>query len=136
MKIKIGINGMGRIGRMVIRSILESNNKDIIIKHINNRSNLETTCSLLKYDSIHGKFNADIKFDKKYLFINKNKISFSQESALENIDWKKNGVDCFSFNLFRIGIDIKKSKSWTTVFIIHLSFFIFICRIFSEDPKV
>tara|TARA_X000000368_G_scaffold411460_1_gene396340 strand:- start:99 stop:1103 length:1005 start_codon:yes stop_codon:yes gene_type:complete len=93
MKIKIGINGMGRIGRMVIRSIVESNNKDIIIKHINNRSNLETTCSLLKYDSIHGKFNADIKFDKKYLFINKNKISFSQESALENIDWKKNGVD-------------------------------------------
>tara|TARA_B100000686_G_scaffold348054_1_gene438193 strand:+ start:124 stop:1128 length:1005 start_codon:yes stop_codon:yes gene_type:complete len=93
MKIKIGINGMGRIGRMVIRSIVESNNKDIIIKHINNRSNLETTCSLLKYDSIHGKFNADIKFDKKYLFINKNKISFSQESTLENIDWKKNGVD-------------------------------------------
>ena len=93
MKIKIGINGMGRIGRMVIRSIVESNNKDIIIKHINNRSNLETTCSLLKYDSIHGKFNANIKFDKKYLFINKNKISFSQESALENIDWKKNGVD-------------------------------------------
>ena len=93
MKIKIGINGMGRIGRMVIRSIVESNNKDIVIKHINNRSNLETTCSLLKYDSIHGKFNADIKFDKKYLFINKNKISFSQESALENIDWKKNGVD-------------------------------------------
>ena len=93
MKIKIGINGMGRIGRMVIRSIVESNNKDIIIKHINNRSNLETTCSLLKYDSIHGKFNANIKFDKKYLFINKNKISFSQESTLENIDWKKNGVD-------------------------------------------
>ena len=93
MKIKVGINGMGRIGRMVIRSIVESNNKDIIIKHINNRSNLETTCSLLKYDSIHGKFNADVKFDKKYLIINKNKISFSQESTLENIDWKKNGVD-------------------------------------------
>ena len=84
---------MGRIGRMVIRAIVESNNKDILIKHINNRSGLETTCSLLKHDSIHGKFNADIKFDKKYLIINKNKISFSQESNLENIDWKKNGVD-------------------------------------------
>ena len=48
---------------------------------------------MLKYDSIHGKFNADIKFDKKYLFINKNKISFSQESNLENIDWKKFDVD-------------------------------------------
>ena len=93
MTIKIGINGMGRIGRMVIRTIIESKNKDILIKHINNRSNLETTCSLLKYDSIHGKFNADINFDEKHLTINKNKISFTQESALENIDWKKYDVD-------------------------------------------
>ena len=93
MTIKIGINGMGRIGRMVIRTIIESKNNDILIKHINNRSNLETTCSLLKYDSIHGKFNADINFDEKHLTINKNKISFTQESALENIDWKKYDVD-------------------------------------------
>ena len=84
---------MGRIGRMVVRAIMENNNNDIIIKHINNRSNLETTCSLLKYDSIHGKFNANINFDKKNLIINKNKVSFSQESTLENINWKKNDVD-------------------------------------------
>ena len=93
MTIKIGINGMGRIGRMVVRAIVESNNKDILIKHINNRSNLETTSSLLKYDSIHGKFNANINFSEKHLTINKNKISFSQESNLENIDWKKYNVD-------------------------------------------
>ena len=93
MAIKIGINGMGRIGRMVIRAIMESNNKDISIKHINNRSNLETTCSLLKYDSIHGQFNANIDFTKNNLTINKKKISFSQESNLENIDWKKYDVD-------------------------------------------
>jgi len=93
MTIKIGINGMGRIGRMVVRSIVENNNKNILIKHINNRSNLETTCSLLKYDSIHGKFSANINFVGKNLTINKNKISFSQESNLENIDWKKYDVD-------------------------------------------
>ena len=93
MTIKIGINGMGRIGRMVIRAIIESNNKDISIKHINNRSNLETTCSLLKYDSIHGKLNTNINLNKNNLIINKNKISFSQESNLENIDWKKFDVD-------------------------------------------
>ena len=86
MTIKIGINGMGRIGRMVIRAIIESNNKDISIKHINNRSNLETTCSLLKYDSIHGKLNTNINLNKNNLIINKNKISFSQESNLENIE--------------------------------------------------
>ena len=93
MTIKIGINGMGRIGRMVVRAIVESNDKDILIKHINNRSNLKTTSSLLKYDSIHGKFDANINFSEKHLTINKNKISFSQESNLENIDWKKYNVD-------------------------------------------
>ena len=42
MKIKIGINGMGRIGRMIVRSIIESNNKKIEIKHINNRTDSKT----------------------------------------------------------------------------------------------
>ena len=45
MKIKIGINGLGRIGRMVIRSIIENKNKNIEIKHINNRSNNHSTNS-------------------------------------------------------------------------------------------
>jgi glyceraldehyde 3-phosphate dehydrogenase len=93
MIIKVGINGMGRIGRMVIRSIIESQNKNIVIKHINNRSNLETSCNLIKYDSIHGKFNADLDFDEKYLIINKNKITFSQKSNIEDINWKKLDVD-------------------------------------------
>ena len=93
MTIKVGINGMGRIGRMVIRAIIESKNKNIEIKHINNRSNSEASCSLIKYDSIHGKFNADLNFDKNHLIINKNKILFSQESTIENINWQKNNVD-------------------------------------------
>ena len=93
MAIKVGINGMGRIGRMVVRSIFETKNKNIRINHINNRSDLEATCKLIKYDSIHGKFNADLKFDKNYLVINKKKITFSQESKIENIDWRKYDVD-------------------------------------------
>ena len=93
MTIKIGINGMGRIGRMVARAIIESKNKKIIIKHINNRTNSEITCSLLKHDSIHGKFNANIAFDERNLFINKNKISFSQKNNIDDINWKKLGVD-------------------------------------------
>ena len=47
----------------------------------------------LKYDSIHGKFNAKIKFDKNNLIINNNKISFSQETDINNINWKKFDVD-------------------------------------------
>ena len=92
MKIKVGINGMGRIGRMIIRSVIE-NNKNIEIKHINNKTNSEACSDLLKYDSIHGKFNADIDFDDKHLLINNSKISFSQEANLENINWKKYDVD-------------------------------------------
>tara|TARA_B100000579_G_scaffold338717_1_gene290017 strand:- start:2955 stop:3962 length:1008 start_codon:yes stop_codon:yes gene_type:complete len=93
MKIKVGINGMGRIGRMIVRTIIENNNKNIEIKHINNRTNSETCSSLLKYDSIHGKFNANVSFDNNHLIVNKNKISFSQETDLKNINWKKFGVD-------------------------------------------
>ena len=93
MTIKIGINGLGRIGRMVIRSLIESKNKNIEIKHINNRTNSETSCLLLKYDSVHGKFNANINFNEKNLIINKKKISFSQETELNKINWKKYGVD-------------------------------------------
>ena len=93
MKIKVGINGMGRIGRMIVRSIIENNNKNIEIKHINNRTNSETCSTLLKYDSIHGKFNAELGFDEKHLIINKNKITFSQETDLDNIKWKKHDVD-------------------------------------------
>ena len=93
MTVKIGINGLGRIGRMVVRSIVESKNKNIEIKHINNRTNSENSSQLLKYDSIHGKFNADINFNEKNLFINKKKIYFSQETELNKIDWKKNDVD-------------------------------------------
>ena len=93
MTIKVGINGMGRIGRMVVRSIIESQNKNFKIKHINNRSNSETTCQLIKHDSIHGKFNAEVKFDKNHLIINEDKISFTQKLSIVDIDWKKYDVD-------------------------------------------
>ena len=93
MKIKVGINGMGRIGRMVIRSIIESKNKNIQIQHINNRTNSEMSYGLIKYDSIHGKFNADLNYDENHLIINRKKITFSQEPNVSDIKWKKFGVD-------------------------------------------
>ena len=93
MTVKVGINGMGRIGRMIVRAIIESSNKNIIIKHINNRTNAEACSTLLKYDSVHGKFNAKLEFDENHLIINKHKITFSQETDLKNINWKKHDVD-------------------------------------------
>ena len=93
MTIKIGINGFGRIGRMVVRSIIENNNSNIKIQHINSRSNADTASLLLKHDSIHGKFKCKIKCDKKYLTLNGKKISFSQHTNLDEIKWKKYDVD-------------------------------------------
>ena len=93
MTIKIGINGLGRIGRMIIRSLIENNNKKVEIKHINSRSNAEVVASLLKYDSIHGKFNCKIKYGNNYLSINGKKITFSQYSNLSEIKWKNFDVD-------------------------------------------
>jgi glyceraldehyde 3-phosphate dehydrogenase len=93
MSINIGINVLGRIGRMVIRSLVENKNKNIEIRHINNRTNSETSSLLLKYDSVHGKFNSNINYNKNNLIISKKKISFSQETELSKINWKKYGVD-------------------------------------------
>ena len=92
MTIKVGINGMGRIGRMILRSVIE-NNKEIEIKHINNRTGPEVCSTLIKYDSIHGKCNSEIKYDDNHLIINDKKITFSRETKLEKIDWKKFDVD-------------------------------------------
>jgi len=93
MKIKVGINGMGRIGRMIVRSIIENKYSNIQIKHINNRTNSETCSNLLKYDSIHGKFNSEVEFGENHIIINKSKITFSQETDLNKINWKKFDVD-------------------------------------------
>ena len=93
MTIKVGINGLGRIGRMVIRTIFENKFNDIKIKHINNRSNTQVSSNLLKYDSVHGKFNQNIKFGDKFIKLGKNIISFSQETNIEDINWSKHDVD-------------------------------------------
>jgi len=72
---------------------LDNKNKNLKINHINNKSNSEATSKLIKYDSIHGKLNADLNYDPNHLIINKNKITFSQETKIENINWKKHDVD-------------------------------------------
>ena len=93
MTIKVGINGLGRIGRMILRTIFENDFKDIKIKHINNRSNSQISSNLLMYDSVHGKFNQKIKFNDNSITIGKHNISFSQKTNIDDINWSKHGVD-------------------------------------------
>ena len=93
MSIKIGINGFGRIGRMVLRSIIENNRKDIEVVAINNRANSEVSSFLLKYDTAHGKLKSKIKHSDKAIEVNEKKISMIHESEIAKIDWKKHKVD-------------------------------------------
>ncbi len=93
MTLKIGINGFGRIGRMVLRSIIENNRKDIEVTAINNRGNSEISSFLLKHDTIHGKLKAKIRHSEKSIEINEKKISMIHETEISKIDWKKHKVD-------------------------------------------
>ena len=93
MSIKIGINGFGRIGRMVLRSIIENNIKDLDVVAINNRSNSEISSFLLKYDTIHGELKTKIKHSEEAIEINGKKISIINETEISNIDWKKHDVN-------------------------------------------
>jgi len=93
MALKIGINGFGRIGRMVLRSIIENNRKDLEVMAINNRSNSEISSFLLKHDTMHGKLKAKINHSDKIIQINEKKISMIHETEISKIDWKKYKVD-------------------------------------------
>ena len=91
--IKIGINGFGRIGRLVLRAILENYNKKIEVVAINDLGSIEANAHLIKYDSTHGILNHDIKTSKDGFIINTQNIKVFAERDPQNIPWKDLGVD-------------------------------------------
>ena len=91
--IKIGINGFGRIGRLVLRAILENYNRKIEVVAINDLGSIEANAHLVKYDSTHGILNHDIKTSKDGFVINKQNIKVFAERDPQNIPWKDVGVD-------------------------------------------
>jgi len=93
MTLKVGINGFGRIGRMVLRSIIENNRKELEIVAINNRGSNEVSSFLLKHDTIHGELKARINHSDKSIEINGKKIDMIHETEISKIDWKKYKVD-------------------------------------------
>ena len=93
MALKVGINGFGRIGRMVLRSVVENNRKDLDIVAINNRGNNEVSSFLLKYDTVHGKLKTKINYTKKSIEINGKEIDMMHQTEISKIDWKKYKVD-------------------------------------------
>ena len=93
MALKIGINGFGRIGRMVLRSIVENNRKDIEVVAINNRAKTEVSSFLLKHDTIHGKLKAKLNYSDQSIEVNGKKINMTHETEISKIDWKRHKVD-------------------------------------------
>ncbi len=92
MSIKIGINGFGRIGRMVLRAAVE-NFKDIQIVGINDLLEPEYLAYMLKFDSVHGRFKGDVKTEGNYLIVNGNKIRLTAEKDPANLKWNEVEAD-------------------------------------------
>ncbi len=93
--LKIGINGFGRIGRMVLRALHESSEKykNIEIVCINDLTDKKTNIHLLKHDSVHGFFNKTVDETEDGISISGHKIKMISEPDPEKIDWKSHGVD-------------------------------------------
>lgn len=94
MTVNIAINGFGRIGRNVLRAVIESHEKEIKVVAINDSGPMKTNVHLLKYDSVHGRLDSDIKIINDDTFeINGMKIKKLSNRNPEELEWGKLGVD-------------------------------------------
>ena len=91
--IKLGINGFGRIGRMVFRAAVANFSKDIQVVGINDLLDADYLAYMLKYDSVHGKFEGSIEVEGNYLIVNGNKIRLTAEMDPANLKWNEVGAD-------------------------------------------
>ncbi|NVK29133.1 MAG: type I glyceraldehyde-3-phosphate dehydrogenase [Flavobacteriia bacterium] len=104
--IRVGINGFGRIGRMVTRVALKRN--DIEIVQVNDLASPEVLAHLLKYDSVHGHFPAEVSLDGSNVVINGKSVKFTQHSSPSDIDWKGVDVVLESTGRFKSYVDLEQ----------------------------
>ncbi len=93
MSVKVAINGFGRIGRNILRSIIENKNHNIKVVGINDLGPIETNAHLLKYDSVHGILNVDVIINGSDLDVGTGPIKVTAERNPENLPWKELDVD-------------------------------------------
>ena len=116
MAVKIGINGFGRIGRLVARAILARTDGQLELVAINDLTDSNTNAHLLKYDSVHGRFGGEVKATADdEITVNGNKIKVFKETDPSNIPWKSLGVEIVveSTGLFTIKQDGVNKKGKT-----------------------
>jgi len=92
-KIRVAINGFGRIGRLVLRAAIESGRRDIEFVAINDLAPLMENAHLLEYDSVHGKLNAGVKVDGDYILVAGQKIKSLCEKDPAKLPWDKMKID-------------------------------------------
>ena len=93
MVVRVGINGFGRIGRLVLRAISESGRKDIQVVGVNDLGPIETNAHLLRFDSVHGSFPGKVKTTKTGMNIGRGNILVTAERDPANLPWEKLGVE-------------------------------------------
>jgi glyceraldehyde 3-phosphate dehydrogenase len=91
MAVKVGINGFGRIGRVVFRAAL--NNPNVEVVAVNDLTDANTLAHLLKYDSVHGKLNEDVKVDGDYLVVGPHRVKVIAERDPAQLGWGELGVE-------------------------------------------
>ncbi|MBP1582704.1 MAG: type I glyceraldehyde-3-phosphate dehydrogenase, partial [Victivallales bacterium] len=91
--IKVGINGFGRIGRMVFRAAVENFAKDVEVVGINDLLEPDYLAYMLKYDSVHGIFNHDISVDGNFLVVDGKKIRLTAEKDPAALKWDEVGAE-------------------------------------------
>jgi len=92
-KIRVAINGFGRIGRLILRAALESGRKDIEFVAINDLAPIEQNAFLLEYDSVHGKLNMPVKVQNDCIVVGSQKIKCLSERDSSKYPWKKLKID-------------------------------------------
>ena len=93
MTIRVAINGFGRIGRLVLRAIVESKRSDIVVVAVNDLGPVETNAHLLRYDSVHGRFPGEVKVDGEYMIVDGHKIKVTAERDPAKLPHKELAVD-------------------------------------------
>ena len=94
MTINIAISGFGRIGRLVLRALYDSKRTDIKIVAINcSRGDIKSHAHLIKYDTVHGRFEGEVKTTKDYFIINGDKIKYFNTKNPKELTWKDHKID-------------------------------------------
>ena len=113
MTVKVGINGFGRIGRNVLRAIIESGRTDIQVVAINDLGPVETNAHLMRYDSVHGRFPGTVTVDGDTIDVGQGPIKVTAERDPKALPWGDVDIalECTGFFASKDGATIKGRRS-------------------------